>query len=366
MTAYNHVVLDLDITGINPDNRIVDEPHSLSNRPNRSIAPKLGPFFGQGLIVRDGSTTLTRGEDYQIVELHQEATLLYGKEIASVILVINSSISSNVTITYQALGGHYTYCGPTDAIVNIYESVMNDNRSVAWTNVFNKPTEYPPTIHRHLLDDIYGFEPVVDYLERIKRAITLGQVEIVLEIIYALLGKFKCRELPKALPSSKLIQYDALLFFLSRRKILNNIWVDRKECKWYKGMSHVVQVDTSGYPVGTTLYWEFYKPGNAGLHLFVTKGGALVGNGGIVDFSVYTPSNPGVIDDPIYIGIKEHPSDIDYKAVTYIIEVYEPVTTTSAYGTLLMNDIDNNELNPFVAEYDMNDEKRIWYQMNNY
>jgi len=337
--AFNVPVLDLDITGTNLNNRIVDEPHSLSNRPTRSIAPSYGPFYAESLIVKDGATILLRGVDYQIVELHQEATAKYGKEISSVILIINQNVSSNVTITYQALGGQYTYADT--AIANMYQSVINDNRPINWSSILDKPTEFNPSIHRHLLEDIYGFEPVVDYLERIKRAITLGQTTIVLEIINSLLSKFKYGVLPKALPSNKLLEYDALLYFLSRRKILNNIWIDVVNEFWLKGGSYLVEVDTSGYPLGTTLHWEFYRPSLA-VTLFSVKKGTITTNGDIVTFNVYVPSEENVTDYPLYLGVKEHPSDEDFKAVTYVINVTEHYSTDNVQYLLVNNTIDES------------------------
>lgn len=363
--AYNQVVLELDITGKNINNKVVDEPHILSDRPTRSIAPDYGPFFADEdtLKIKDGVRELKRGVHYQVVELHQEATLRYGKEIASVILVIDKSVSSNVTITYQALGGHFAY--NDKAIANMYQSVMNDNRPVDWMNLFNKPTEFNPAIHRHLLDDVYGFEPVVDLLERIKRAITLGQTSIVLEIVNSLIAKFKRDEILKILPSNKLIQYDALLFFLSRRKILNNIWVDKKDSLWVKGNSVVVQVDTSGYPAGQILYWELYKP-DSSIGLFTSKQGEFKTNGGIVDISLYIPSDANVVEAPIYLGIKEHPEDDDFKAVTYTLDIEEHKSTDSAYGHLLFFGQDDAVSPMFVADIDGNDELRLWYQLSNY
>lgn len=360
---FNIPRLDLDITGTNINNRITDEPHSLLNRPVRSIAPNLGPFFAESLIIKNGISTLFRGVDYQIVELHQEATLRYGKEICAVILIINPNIPSNVTITYQALGGHYTYNDV--AIGNMYQSVINDNRSIDWTNIFNKPTEFTPTIHRHLVDDIYGFEPVVDYLERIKRAITLGQTSIVLEIINSLLSKFQCRELPKCLPSNKLIQYDALLFFLSRRKILNNIWVDKKECNWYKGNSAIIQVDTSGYSYGTILYWELYKP-EMNIGTFGTKSGFFKTNGEIKEFQIYVPSDTNTIEYPLYLGIKENPNDEDYKAVTYLINIVEHTNTDYIFPYLLNNSLDFIKTPIILANICQNDEYRLYYMLKNY
>lgn len=356
--------LNEDRTGTNPNNKIPNEPYTLSNKQVRSIAPTNGPFFANGLVIMDGARALVRGTDYQLVELHQEATLLTGKEIYSVILVINKDISSTGTITYQALGGHYQY---NDApIANLFQTVLNDNRPVDWTNIFNKPTEFNPSIHRHLLDDVYGFEPIVDYLERIKRAITLGQSSIVLEIVNSLISKFQCKELPLALPSSKLIQYDALLYFLSRRKILNDIWVDKKYCKWVKGQNGIIEVDTSGYPVGTQLYWQFYKQGDERVSLFSNKDGWITANGGIVQINIYIPSDLTIVESNLYLGIKEHPDDVDFKAVTYVIDIDEPVTSTSMYGYLLNNPSEGTDFDFALSEIDKVDEYRMYNLMTNY
>ena len=355
------VALDLDTTGRNPDNKIVNEPHSLSGRPTRSIAPTHGAFYADSLQVMDGATQLQRGIDFQIVELHQEATLRFGKEIASVVLIINTQVSSNPTITYQAVGGYYA--NSDKSIANMYQSVITDSRPVDWTNVFNKPTEYTPTLHRHLLDDVYGFEPVVDYLERIKRAITLGQTDVVVSIVKALLARFDCKDLPKVIPSTKLIQYDAMLYFLSRRKILADIWVDTKQCQWHKGDSAVFEIDTSGYPVGTTLYWEFHKP-DTSIALFSQRKGTVLANGGIVQVSIYTPSPSFVNDSPIYIGVKESPSDVDYKAVTYQLDIREHLTTSEAVGFLYMLHSEPNEMETFIGDIARSEEHRLYYMLS--
>lgn len=359
-------MLDEDLKGTAISNRVIDEPHSLSNRPTRSFAPKLGPFYAESAIVMDGATRLVRGQDYQFVELHQELTLKTGKEVCSVGLIINPNVSSDIIVTYQAVGGHYQYSD--EPISNLYQSVINDNRPVDWINdVFNKPTEYNPTVHRHLLDDIYGFEPVVNQLERLKRAVTLGQTSIVLEIVGSLLSKFKCKELPKVLPSNKLIQYDALLFFLSRRKILNDIWIDKPACRWIKGQNGILQIDTSGYEEGTPLYWQFYKQNDEAVALFTVKDGWITANGGIVEVHVYIPSDHLIRDNNLYAGVKEHPEDEDFKAVTYVIDIDEPVMTTAAYAYMLgsMTEASRRE-ELTISEADASDERRLYYFLSNY
>lgn len=363
MSNNNTVLLELDLVGNNVSNFIQDEPHTLSNKQVRSIAPKLGAFYAYSVIVRDGATILARGVDYQIVELHQEATLRTGKEISSVILVINFSVSSNVTVSYQALGGHYTRSDA--AIANLYQSVITDNRSVNWTNIFNKPTEFTPAIHRHLLDDVYGFEPIVDYLERIKKAITLGQTSIVLEIVNSLLSRFKRTELLNCLPSNKLIQYDALLYFLSKRKVLSQVSVDVTSEPWIKGNTCFIEVDTRNYPIGKTLYWEFYKQGQQ-VTLFTVKSGSFVTNNDIITIPIYVPSDSLITEFPLYVGIKENEIDEIYIATTYLIDIAESNPATSNYGYNFNSGQEDSDGDWRLTEISNNDELRIHNTLTSY
>lgn len=360
---FNTPVLDQDLTGDNPDNRIPNEVHTLSDRPTRSVAPLRGPFFARNLVVEADGVVLRRGIDYQLVELHQELTLLADEEINSVILILARNIGPTVSITYNAVGGHY---GRNDAaIANLFETVLNDNRPVPWNNLFNKPTEFNPTNHRHLLDDVFGFEPVVDYLERIKRAITLGQTSVVLEIVNALLSKFNCGELNLNLPSNKLIQYDSLLYYLSRRKIISNIWIDTVGCSWIKGQNAEFQIDTSGYPVGTPLFWEFYREGGEMVTLFTQKEGMIYGDGGVVTVRIYVPADLNSLDANLYLGVKADKSAPDYLAVTYVLVVSEPVVTDSMYGYMLMNPQDYSDFHYQAALY-VTEERRLWYMTSHY
>ena len=357
--------LDLDPTGASPNNLIVGEVHTLSATGVRAIATRHGPFVvGHDTpVVMDGGTRLTRGHDYQIVELHQEATLRFNKEIAEVILIINPAVGQTATVTYQALGG--PYAKSYEAIANLYESVMQDARPIDWVNgVTNKPTDYLPSLHRHLLEDLYGFEPVVDYLERIKSAVTLGQTSVLIQVLRELLAQFGCDELPKVLPSSRVVQYDALLYFLSRRKILSNIWIDKTDCFWTKGQSAVFQIDTSGYAVGTPLYWSFYRP-DGPVALFTNTSGTVLATGGVVDVQIYVPSENNVNNDKLYLGVKDDMHAAEYKAVSYQIKVKEHVTAATAYGHVLhmfaTPNIHDLDFGSFVED----DELRLWHCLRN-
>lgn len=166
----------LDPTGANVDNLVVGEIKTLSTTPIRAVAPAYGPFFTSSLRVFDqgDGRLLVKGVDYEVVDLLQSATLKFGLEIAQVFLITSASVGSSVRFNYQVLGGMYQ--NNSEGLANLYDAIMSDNRPVNWANVLNKPAEYTPALHRHLLEDIYGFEPVVVELERIRNALVLSNV----------------------------------------------------------------------------------------------------------------------------------------------------------------------------------------------
>lgn len=170
------VRFDYDPTGVNPDNLVSNEIHNLTSNFVRAFAPVYGPFFADSVVLFDNANDrqLVRGVDYSITELNQDVTLRLGKEISSVVLVLNVNVSSAVRMTYQVLGGLYQ--NQADAIANMYSALIQDNRPIAWENVLGKPLAFPPTLHLHNLEDVYGFEPVVNAVERIRSAIILSDV----------------------------------------------------------------------------------------------------------------------------------------------------------------------------------------------
>lgn len=170
---------ELDKTGLNPANSVVGEIHTLEPAQQyRVLIPTYAPFFTQALTVRDNLTNnlLTRGVDYKVVELAQEPSMLYGKEICSVILISNQNVSNEIRIDYQVLGGYYT--NQSANLETMYQAFINDQRPIEFENVINKPYQYNPTAHTNYLEDLYGFENVVYALEKIERALTVSNLPI--------------------------------------------------------------------------------------------------------------------------------------------------------------------------------------------
>ena len=167
----------LDTTGININNLVINEPHTLINKPVRVLVPLYGPFYSESLVIYDTAINrlLIKDIDFKIAGLLQEATLRFGKEICEVIVITNSSINTSISITYQTLGGLYQ--NNIDNLVTMYTNLLNDNRDVDWTTgLLNKPMTFPPSDHTHVIQDWIGFQPIVTALERVANAVTLRNV----------------------------------------------------------------------------------------------------------------------------------------------------------------------------------------------
>ena len=167
----------LDPTGRSPNNLVVGEEHTLSDNHIRVVVPIYGPVFAESFTLMDLGTRvpLVRGTDYDVAELLQDPTLQFGKEIVQLALIKNPSVTNKISITYQSLGGNYQNNSPS--IGTALETLLTDDRPVDWkTHVLDKPHQYNPSPHVHLLEDVVGFGPLVVSLERVAQAITLNNV----------------------------------------------------------------------------------------------------------------------------------------------------------------------------------------------
>lgn len=164
----------LDGTGLDPNNKVVGEIHVLPNRTVRALAPGYGAFFAESIIVRDVATglTLTKDVQYSCTEMLTFVTGRYGKEIDGIILIKDQTVSNQVEIDYQVLGGEYST--NSDAIITMLNSAGLDDRPVAWGDIIGKPDAFTPAFHYHDIGDIYGFEYVVHSVERVRDAILIG------------------------------------------------------------------------------------------------------------------------------------------------------------------------------------------------
>lgn len=249
----------LDPTGSNPDNAVVGEVHSLSVAQIRAFAPTYGAFFTESINVWDNTTSqlLVKNVDYVCVELLQEATVRYGKEICLLVLVLNHNVSNNIRVNYQVLGGLYQ--NNAAGIVNMYNTVMSDNRDVDWINVMNKPYQYPPTLHNHLLEDIYGFEALAVSLERVRNAIVLSNVPafeaLIAWVKNRTLNVVTEQEIRDVTSVSKVVTFERLLFALEELNF-NAITITPTIAAVENGSNITFNLSTTKLDDGTVLYWS--------------------------------------------------------------------------------------------------------------
>lgn len=164
----------LDPTGVNPNNLVVGEIATVNSARNTTIITTAGAYYADSLVIYDSSNLtmpLVRNTDYVCLELVEDATAKYGKEIYQIILFYKNPLITSININYQAVGGYYEY--QTDNIQKLYDKVLSTNQDVQWFDILNKPLTYVPSNHINMLEDIYGFEPVVYALERLRDVIGL-------------------------------------------------------------------------------------------------------------------------------------------------------------------------------------------------
>ncbi len=160
---------EFDPTGVNPSNKISNEPHDTTQPYKKLFIPAEGVFYTKNLVVKDQSgNTLQALTDYVAVVLH-DVTYTVGLEACCALLIKKQSVSS-VSITYQAVGGPYG-----NVETELQELINNSDPAifgnVYWGQVLGKPTSYPPALHTHTLGDITQWAPILDALDHIVKAI---------------------------------------------------------------------------------------------------------------------------------------------------------------------------------------------------
>lgn len=172
-------MLKLDLSGTSVHNRIINEKHKLERIPDkkdRIICPKYGSYYVESLSIRDDNTSrpLIQGEDYLVAYHDPDFSKLTGKDIESLIIIINESVSENVRISYQALGGKLTI--ERDFLYEELQGVDESTMTYSFYDIIGTPTEYPGDAdHPHEWWQIYGFDSLIENLEMLYRAISAGR-----------------------------------------------------------------------------------------------------------------------------------------------------------------------------------------------
>lgn len=162
----------VDPTGTSPNNRVQNETRSLVDRPRRAIVPTYGAFYADSLIIHDAQNLfeLKRGVHYDVMGLLEDATDLFGKEVAAIIVIKSAAVSSDIVFTYQVVGGE-EYQSVMHLVVKLTQNLTDDDRELVWDALSNRPSSFYPAHHFHDIGDAYAFDPIVNSLETMRSVV---------------------------------------------------------------------------------------------------------------------------------------------------------------------------------------------------
>ena len=167
-----------DPSAIAVSNQVVNEVHTLATINGLVIVANSGLFYTKSLVITKVSTNLdlVRNVDYSIQGFDAEITAMTGYEVAAAIAFTDPSISGDVSISYQAVGGME---GENSALlIEIRERLEEIGRQRAvWHSVINKPATYPPEDHMHnILTDLTGLDSLRNAIEALTTVLTSNRV----------------------------------------------------------------------------------------------------------------------------------------------------------------------------------------------
>lgn len=164
---------DADYTGVAQDNKIVDERHTLTLVNSQSyhfIIPRFAPFFLDSLRLHyydsNGKVYLVKNVDWSAALLFQGASYVSGQSIYGGITLLNRNISGNVFVSYQTLGGPYTF--NSHEITTELADIIYNPGGVTWEDVLNKPIVFSTVDHKLPFETIVGLNDVNTRLNTIK------------------------------------------------------------------------------------------------------------------------------------------------------------------------------------------------------
>lgn len=122
----------LDPTGTSVNNKVVGERYPFpQDLKLRVIAPKYGAFYRDGISVLNAANgvPLTYGTQYYVAYRYDVPTARFGKTVAGLIVVTDTSINE-VAVNYQVLGGDFAVSAQN--IVDLLKRRVSVDRSEDW------------------------------------------------------------------------------------------------------------------------------------------------------------------------------------------------------------------------------------------
>lgn len=158
----------LDITGTLLANKIVDEPHTLTEINSTTydiLVPDFAPFYLDNLALKhvadNGTVTpLSQGIHYNVCLPYAAATRSIGKPIYGGLSINDKPLNGHIQVTYQTLGGDWT-ADKAFVLTRLYESIHNP-RTAYWDTITNIQDLFPPINHNQNFDYVFGHQELID------------------------------------------------------------------------------------------------------------------------------------------------------------------------------------------------------------
>jgi len=189
------MLLQFDPSGINPNNRVSDEVHTLTN--STAIYPLAGVFYTKELIVTgvsaaNGSTVpLLIDIDFKLSPNFYKLSVSVGRGVYSYIVITNPSTWSSISISYNATGGSHIDTR-LDATIKALGGFSKIN-PVVWNNI----NITPDPIYTNLADtksaasriadinlnyNLYRYTERINYQEHVNvnndKAVTIADIDV--------------------------------------------------------------------------------------------------------------------------------------------------------------------------------------------
>ena len=168
-----------DRTGNLASNKITGEVHTITVQNSRNfhfIVPKFAPFYSEGLkLFQNTNNTqllLEENVDYYFCYKFESASLSTTKEVFGGIGFMSLSLSGEIEIEYQTVGGNWTL--DDQSILEITANEIYNPRGRTWDQVHGKPESFGPTSHIHDASDFLTDQEVGEKLDDIAQAILAG------------------------------------------------------------------------------------------------------------------------------------------------------------------------------------------------
>ena len=180
MPNSSTLYLELDKTGQSINNLVQWEQHTLPNTATKLVIPLYGAFYSESVqlywmdTANNQNVLLTKGVDYYPTEMLHKVTTNVGKEVCTVLLLVNIGSKQHFLITYQALGGSNQI--NRDNLFNLMYQIENPSTPIEYKDILNKPKAFQPGPHLHDALDLYGLEYIRDGISKLDTAILTGDL----------------------------------------------------------------------------------------------------------------------------------------------------------------------------------------------